>query len=127
MWTNAPVNVGRIINELLENDHMTKKELGEAIGMSQSNAAYLTTRESIDVNTLWKVGVTLRYNFWKHFPIEDSYDGDDAPVVDGKDKLIAELRSKVAEKEKEIGELRQVLVKKEIGYLKEINGLLKRK
>src|SRR5688572_23090419 len=121
------VHVGNIISELLENEHMTKKDLGVEIGMSQSNVVYLTTRESIDVRTLWKVGTALRYNFWKHFPI-DAVEDDDTPVAsDGRDKLIAELNAKVAAMEKEIGELKQELVKQEISFLKEINGLLKKK
>ena len=127
MWTKAPVNVGKIIRDLLENEHMTKKDLADEIGIPPSSAVYLTTRESVDVNTLWMVGVTLRYNFWKHFPIDAVDDDDDMPVVDAKDKLIAELNAKVAAQAKEIEGLKQELVKQEIGFLKEINGLLKKK
>ena len=124
---NLPfINVGKIISELLENEHMTKKDLADEIGISQSNAVYLTKRESIDVRMLWKIGTALRYNFWKHYPIDGDED-DDTSVVDGKNKLIAELNAKVAAKEKVIEELRQELVKQEIGFLKEINGLLKKK
>ena len=125
---NLPhIHIGKIISELLENEHMTKRDLGVEIGISQSNAVYLTKRESIDVRMLWKIGTALRYNFWKHFPIEDAYDDDDTPVADAKDKLIAELNAKVAAQVKEIEGLKLELVKQEIGFLKEINSLLKRK
>ena len=121
------IHVGKLINELLENEHMTKKELGQEIGRSQSNVVYLTSRISIDVRMLQKIGNSLRYNFWKHYPIEGDDDDEPTVVSDGKDKMIAALNAKVAEQEKVIEGLKQELIKQEIGFLKEINGLLKKK
>lgn len=46
------IHVGSIIEELLEEQHRTKRDLGLDIGMSQGNVVYLTKRESIDVQTL---------------------------------------------------------------------------
>jgi hypothetical protein len=117
---------------LLDDAHRTKRDLGLDIGMSQSNIVYLTKRESIDVQTLHKIGVNLKYNFWKHYPIDDgsgaeTIDGRVKQVGDEKDKVIAELNAKLAERDKEIEELQKELVRQENGFLKEINGLLKRK
>jgi hypothetical protein len=133
------IHVGGKIEELLEKAHRTKRDLGLDLGMTQGNIVYLTKRESIDVQTLHKIGVNLKYNFWKHYPIDD---GSGATVIDErvkqvsdeKDKVIgelneriAELRAQLAERDKVIEGLRQDLLRQENEFLKEINSLLKKK
>ena len=126
------IHVGGMIENLLEEAHRTKRDLGIDIDMSQSNIVYLTKRASIDVQTLHKIGVNLKYNFWKHYPIDDGSGGQTPEgrvklMQDEKDKVSAELNAKLAAKDKEIEALKQELVSQENGFLKEINGLLKRK
>ncbi len=126
-------HVGSKIEQLLEEQHRTKRDLGLDIDMSQGNVVYLTKRDSIDVKTLQKIGNELKYNFWKHFPIEDGTNTAtlvterEKQIIAEKDKVIAELNAKVAERDKVIEDLKQNLVKQENDFLKEINGLLKKK
>ena len=128
-----PFHVGGKIEQLLEEQHRTKRDLGLDIDMSQGNVVYLTKRDSIDVKTLQKIGNELKYNFWKHFPIEDGTNAAtlvterEKQLIAEKDKVIAELNAKVAERDKVIEDLKQDLVKQENDFLKEINGLLKKK
>jgi DNA-binding Xre family transcriptional regulator len=113
------INLGAKIEEVLSMRYWTKTELGEAIGMSQSNAVYLTKKKSIDVVTLHKMGVALKYDFFKHYPIEE--EGE-------KNKVVAEWQAKIAELEKQAEQqkIQMDILKQENGYLKEINELLKR-
>lgn len=126
-------HVGLKIADLLEEQHRTKRDLGLDIDMSQGNVVYLTKRDSIDVKTLQKIGNELKYNFWKHFPIDDGTSAEfviserEKLALAEKDKEIAELRGKLAEQDKVIEGLRQDLVKQENEFLKEINSLLKKK
>ena len=125
------IHIGGKIEELLEEQHKTKKDLGIDIGMSASNAAYLTTRESIDVRTLHKIGNALKYNFFKHFPIEEEKKAESTGgwwhLKDEKDRMIDELKGKITGQEKVVDDMKREmeLLKQENGYLKEINGLLK--
>jgi hypothetical protein len=126
------IHVGSMIEELLEKDHRTKRDLGLDLGMSQGNVVYLTKRESIDVQMLHKIGNNLKYNFWKHFPIDDgkgpvAETAREKQLMDEKQKAMTELNAKIAEQEKVIADLKQQLVRQENDFLKEINGLLKRK
>jgi len=121
------IHIGKKIAELLEQQHRSKRDLGVEIGMSPSNAVYLTTRESIDVQTLHKIGVALEYNFWKHFPIEDAPTGK--LVTNPQEATIRALNEQLANRDSLIADLKRELEmqKKENGYLMEINALLKGK
>jgi len=112
------IHIGNLINELLEKQRKSKRELGDKIGMSASQAVYLTTRKSIDVQMLWKVGVALKYNFFKHFPVEDGTGGEGN---EGKEK-ISELEKQLESALRDLA-----MQKQENAYLKEINELLKKK
>jgi hypothetical protein len=111
-------HIGGAIGIRLADLHMTKKDLGDEIGMSQSNIVYLTKRKSIDVITLHKISVALRNNFFKHYPVEEIIT---ALPVDEKDKIIAELKGKIEEVERQAD-----ILKQENGYLKKINELLEK-
>jgi DNA-binding Xre family transcriptional regulator len=66
------INLGEKISEVIAERYWTKTQLGEMIGMSPSNAIYLTKKKSIDVVTLHKIGAALKYNFFKHYPVEEA-------------------------------------------------------
>jgi DNA-binding Xre family transcriptional regulator len=114
-------HIGKKITEVLQSKFWTKTELGDIIGMSQSNAIYLTNRKNIDVENLHKISVALRHNFFKYYPVEE------APIEKGKETDV--LKQKIAELEKQVEQQKVEIdnLKKENGYLNEINGLLKRK
>jgi DNA-binding Xre family transcriptional regulator len=114
-------HIGQKITEVLQSKFWTKTELGDSIGMSQSNAIYLTNRENIDVKNLHKISVALGYNFFKLYPVEE------APIEKGKEVDVSKL--KIAELEKQLADQKSLNenLQKENGYLKEINELLRKK
>ena len=89
----------------------------------------------MDVQLLQRIGNALKYNFFKHFPIDDGtvanavVSSKEKELLDEKEKVIKELMDKLSEREKVIEGLERdaVMLKQENGYLKEINGLLKAK
>ncbi len=135
------IHIGNLINELLEKQHKTKRELGDDIGMSQSQAVYLGTRKSIDALMLQKIGNALKNNFFKHYPIEEVVEGNGEAEKRGsgeKDPSATlrmttleeekkKLQEKITELEKQLEGCKRDLLfqKQENGYLKEINELLK--
>jgi len=115
---------------------ITKRELGGMIGMSAGSAVYLTNRESIDAETLWKIGNALKYNFFKHYPIDEVVEGNGEAEKRGsgekeikQDEEKKKLQETIAELEKQMeGCNRDLLIQKqENGYLKKINELLEKK
>src|SRR4051812_22677226 len=102
-------HIGNKITEVLQSKLWTKTELGDAIGMSQSNAIYLTNRKNIDVENLHKIGVALRHNFFKYYPVEE-------PSTE-KNKEVVDLKARIAELEKEVE-----VQKRENENLKKENG-----
>ncbi len=122
------MHIGEIISNLLAQRHMTKRELGDAIGLTGSSATYLTSRPSIDVETLQRIGNVLKYNFFKHYPVEEGAVGASPVIADERDKKIAELGSKISETEKLLENCKRDLMmqKQENIYLKKINDLLER-
>ena len=125
------VHIGTRVAQRLGEKHMTKRDLADAIGMTPGNAVYLTTRETMDVKTLHKIGIALKYNFFKLFPVEEDASTalSTGAVMSESDKMIGDLKNKIAEQEKVIVDLKRDLEmqKKENGYLAEINELLKKK
>jgi transcriptional regulator with XRE-family HTH domain len=124
------MHIGEKIAEVLKAKHMTKQELGRTLGMSGSAATYLTTRPTIDVETLQKIGTVVSYNFFRHYPVEEPGAGDNGQGDKSeKDTLINELRQKMMEKDRTILALRREveLRKQENEYLKKINELLELK
>src|SRR5215216_1855380 len=124
------MHIGQKISEIIAQRRTTKQELGRIVGLTGSSATYLTTRASIDVETLQKVGNALKYNFFKHFPIDEEGTNDKGPgtgnMKSEKDKMLDELKEKIMEKERTILALKRevTLMKQENQYLKKINDLL---
>ena len=127
------IHVGGKIEELLEEQHKTKRELADDIDMSASNVVYLCGKESMDVQMLHKIGNALKYNFFKHYVIDDGKPKSDAvsiqstKVIEEKQQEIEALKNQLSEKEKLFQNLERefTMMKQENGYLKEINELLK--
>ena len=129
------IHIGGKIEDLLEEQHKTKRELADNIDMSASNVVYLCGKESMDVQMLHKIGNALKYNFFKHFVIDDGKPKSDvvsnvsAKLIEEKQKEIEQLKNQLSEKEKLFQNLERefTMMKQENGYLKEINELLKGK
>ncbi len=128
------IHIGGKIEDLLEEQHKTKRELASDIDMSASNVVYLCGKESMDVQMLHRIGNALKYNFFKHFPIDEGkaateiVSSQNAKLIEEKQKEIQQLTDKLAEREKQVENLEReaVILKQENGYLKEINELLKK-
>ena len=126
------MHIGEKIAEVLRQKHMTKQELGRTLGMSGSAATYLTTRPTIDVETLHKIGTAVNYNFFRHYPVEERDGSTSLTAGAGQaeksenEKMIDELKQKMSEKDRIILALKReiVLQKQENDYLKKINNLL---
>ena len=123
------MHIGQKISEIIAQRRTTKQELGRAIGLTGSTATYLTTRASIDVETLQKIGNVLKYNFFQHFPVDEGNGAAANGLVEIKDErdlLIDELKEKMMEKDRTILALKRevTLMKQENQYLKKINDLL---
>jgi DNA-binding Xre family transcriptional regulator len=121
------MHIGNKIEEVLALRHMTKQELGRSIGMTGSTATYLTTRASIDVAMLEKVGNVLKYNFFKHYKIEEELGTQ--TVGDPNEELLRQLQKRCAELEGQLEACKRDLAfqKQENVYLKKINDLLEKK
>ena len=129
------IHLGGKIEDLLEEQHKTKRELADDIDMSASNVVYLCGKESMDVQMLHKIGNALKYNFFKHFVIDDGKPKSDAvsneseKLIEEKQKEVEALKNELFEKEKLFRNLEHefTMTKQENSYLKEINELLKGK
>lgn len=129
------MHIGNKITEVLKQRHSTKQALGRSIGLTGSSATYLSTRPSIDVETLQKISNVLKYNFFKHYPVEEAGEGsfsfttEKIVIADEKDKVILEMKGKILELEKNLEACKRDLVmqKQENVYLKKINELLDKK
>ena len=89
------MHIGEKIAEVLKQKHMTKQELGRTLGMSGSAATYLTTRPTIDVETLHKIGTAVNYNFFRYYPVQESNgEGGGSASLTAGDKMIDELKQK---------------------------------
>jgi len=121
---DTEIKIGEIITRVIAEKKISKAELGRMLGIAAPAVTYLTTRDSIDVNTLHKVGLALKYNFFKHYVVDEGQGtgdkGQGEKIKDEKDKVIEELKGKIAE-------LENALQKQENSFLREINELLKKK
>ena len=123
------IHIGNHITQALIRRHMTKQELGRGLGISASAATYLTQRDTIDVKMLHKIGNILKYNFFKHFPIEEVKEGIDLNTVSPQEEEKKKLQGRIEELEKQLEACKRDLVmqKQENVYLKKINDLLEKR
>jgi len=119
------IHIGRKIAEMLKKRHMTRQALANRIGVTAGAASYMCRRETLDVRTLHKTGNVLKYDFFKHFPVEEGAVTPQDAAPDERDNAISALKEQLGEAEKQLEEMK--LLRQENAYLKEINELLKDK
>ena len=134
---DTDINIGAMITQVISAKKISKADLGRMLGIAGPAVTYLTTRNTIDVNTLHKVSCVLKHNFFKHYAVEEDTStmlsaGASAALStsgakDERDRTIDELKNKNAEQEKVIEGLKVEMQKQENGFLREINELLKKK
>ena len=134
---DTDINIGAMITQVISAKKISKADLGRMLGIAGPAVTYLTTRNTIDVNTLHKVSRVLKHNFFKHYVVEEDTStmlsaGASAALStsgakDERDRTIDELKNKNAEQEKVIEGLKVEMQKQENGFLREINELLKKK
>lgn len=120
-------HIGQKIQEYIYEKGFTKTDVGAIIGMSQGNIVYLTKRPSIDVETLHKISVALKHNFFQYYPVVDAITTQGK--TDEKDKMIAELKEKIAlmERAAEQQRMQTDAVKRENELMRDVIDLLKKK
>ncbi len=123
--------MGHIVDQLLESRRLTKTDLARHLGRTAATMTDLVKRPTMDVYTVHKIGNYLKYNFFKHFPIEENQGEvriEAGRTFDIRDRLIEEQKQKISELEKIIEPLKRDLAmqKQENLYLKRINELLEK-
>lgn len=106
------INVGKIVNEILIKQRLSKSLFAEKLHYSKQNVNALLKKESWNSDTIYRTGLVLNVNI---FQILASLAVNKNDTQD-KDRKINNLDKKEIES-----------LKKEITYLKEINQLLKNK
>jgi len=133
------IHIGNLIEEKLQEKRLTKQELSDLTGIKAVTIRYLTRRDSLDVVTLQRIGNGLKYNFFKHYPVEEVVEGNGEAEKRGdpsatlrmtiQEEEKKKLFEKVTELEKQLEGCRRDLLfqKQENVYLKKINELLEKK
>ena len=112
---------------------MSNSQLARALGVTYSAVTYILRKNTMDVYMLHRVSSALKYNFFRHFTVNEDEGEKTMEVVskvfDVRDKTIEELKTKLAECEKITEPLKRDLQmqKQENVYLKKINELLEKK
>ena len=112
--TNCYPHNGQLLKEAIEERGMTINSFAQYIGASQPGIAYSTTRESLQIQVLWKLGLALERNLIAEI-------GDDFPIrftTTREKELLAEQEKLIAgqnELKREIEKLNiQIEVYKEV-------------
>jgi len=127
------IHLGSIISRKLNEKKVSNSQLAKALGVTYSAVTYILRKNTMDVYMLHRVSNALKYNFFRHFPVNED-EGEKtmegvSKVFDVRDKTIDELKTKLAECEKITEPLKRDLAmqKQENVYLKKINELLEKK
>ena len=127
------MHLGDIISKKMKEKRMSNSELAKALGVTYPAVTYILRKNTMDVYMLHRVSTVLKYNFFRHFPVNEN-EGEktmevESKVFDVRDKTIAELKTKLADCEKITEPLKRDLQmqKQENVYLKKINELLEGK
>jgi predicted transcriptional regulator len=126
------MHIGQMIQNRLKETGMKKTEFARRINITSQNVYDIFKRKSIDTNLLMTISETLNYNFMEPLAMKcqglvshDEIMEEMADKYGGVGKVLSELQKA----ERKIG-LQQAKIKQlqtEVEYLKEINGLLRRK
>lgn len=103
------VHIGERIKEAVRKSGMSVTEFAKKINYSRRNIYSIFDKESVDTAILKKIADVLDYDFF----------------VDYSDSIKKHGHNQVAEPQIGYGEAKIQELMKEIGYLKDINGLLK--
>lgn len=126
------MHIGQMIQNRLKETGMKKTEFARRINITSQNVYDIFKRKSIDTNLLMAISETLNYNFMEPLAMKcqglvthDQHFEEMADKYGGVAKVLTELQKA----ERKIG-LQQAKIKQlqtEVEYLKEINGLLRKK
>jgi transcriptional regulator with XRE-family HTH domain len=122
------MHIGQKILEVMKQRRITKAEVSKAVGMSRPAINYLTKRPTMDVNTLAKIGNSVKYDFFKHYPIIEVNEGFIHTEPSAEATENKKLQDKISELERQLENCKRDLMiqKQENVYLKKINALLEK-
>ena len=126
------MHIGQMIQNRLKETGMKKTEFARRINITSQNVYDIFKRKSIDTNLLMTISETLNYNFMEPLAMKcQGLVAHDEIMEEMADKYggVAKMLSELQKAERKIG-LQQAKIKQlqtEVDYLKEINGLLRRK
>jgi DNA-binding Xre family transcriptional regulator len=107
------IHIGSVINKVMEDKKVVRKDLAARLGMHSGSISRVLKYPDFSTTLLRKFCVALDYDFFKHY-------SDDLKLPSAeRDKTSCEKLLDESTKEKE-------RLEKEVGYLKEINALLKK-
>lgn len=106
------IHVGKIVSEILLNQNLSKTSFANKLHYSKQNINALLKKESWNSETIYRSSIILNVNIFQLLATMVSKKKEDATLGNSKINL----------EKKEIE-----ILKKEIIYLKEINGLLRDK
>lgn len=101
-------HIGKKIKEIKEARGITISEFSRRINCSRENVYGIFKRQSVDTTLLSKIGEVLQHDFFQYFTMGDK----------NINKISTELEKCKQENQ---------VLKKEVDYLKKINGLLERR
>lgn len=122
------MHIGQKISEIITQRHLNKVDLANAIGVKRPAVNYLLKRSSIDVETLAQISNAVKYNFFKHYPVQELMDANSTIALSADAIENKKMQEKISELEKQLESCKRDLVmqKQENGYLKKINELLEK-
>jgi transcriptional regulator with XRE-family HTH domain len=119
--TKTELHIGKLIRQHLEEKGMTKSEFGRRINTSPQNIYGIFRRKSIDTNLLQTISQVLEFDFFQYYT--SGMAGD--PQSDKPTKDFRTMQQLLQENES-LKKENTILVN-EVGYLKEIYELNKKK
>jgi len=111
------IHIGKLIRKHLEEIGQTKSEFARRINTSPQNIYGIFKRQSIDSELLRTISQCLKFDFFQYYSTTAMVKGDDKTII-----TALEMQKELDQVKTEIE-----LLKKENGYLKEINRLMKSK
>ena len=91
------INTGKMLNEYMEKNFITRANLGRKIGRLAISISQYTQRDSIQTNTLLMISHALKHNFFRDIAdlLPQTYSRtkpEDLTLLNEKDQQIAQLQ-----------------------------------
>ncbi len=119
------IHIGSIISRVAAEKKMGTRYLAEKLGMVSGSINRLYSYKSVQTEQLEMISAVLDYDFFGVFSEELNKKKAEEEVL-GCEKMLAEKTAELEGYKKETAKEMEIL-RREMGYLKEINDLLRKK